>query len=93
MIYLQGYELSIVNEQMLHLPIHAEILSVGERHDNIILYALIDDEEKEIICHSIIMIRTGYPLTEPNRFKYLGTVSRCGSIVALHIFEELHKKL
>jgi hypothetical protein len=81
------YELSITDVQTLDLPHAARILSVMEQQNNIVLYALIDDEETVIHGHTIKIVGTGHPFPDCDAWDYLGTVQQYGGVFVWHIFE------
>lgn len=83
------YELTIVDEQTIDLPVSAKFLSVVEQHGEVVLYALVDDEEtaKRIEERRIRIVGTGHPFPDYEECEYLGTVLQHGGTLVWHIFE------
>jgi hypothetical protein len=80
------YELTITNEQVIKIPVDAEILSVQVQHEKPCLWALVDTDnlDKNIKIH---MFGTGHPL--PNmELKYLGTFQMRHGHLIFHCFYE-----
>lgn len=88
------YPLGITDNQTIKLPRGAHILSVMNQHDNIVLYALVNDDEKKNVSVSIKIVGTGhsvnFPICSPmfvnDAYKFLGTVSLYGGELMFHVF-------
>ena len=80
------YDLEVIETQTIILPVSAIIISIKERANCLVLYALIDDEEKETKSHTIRIVRTGHPFMDSDECTYLGTVSQYTFV--WHIFEK-----
>lgn len=85
MIRIFKYILDIVTDQTLGLPVGSKILTVMEQNDDVVLYALVDDEEKDIAEHEIRIVGTGHPF--PDCHYFIGTVSTCAGSLVWHVFE------
>lgn len=77
------YPLIVHDEQELVLPKSAQILSVMNQQDNLVLYALVDTEETEREAHTVYVHGTGYPVDKPGMF--IGSVVMFGSYM-IHVF-------
>jgi hypothetical protein len=94
------YPLRLVDYQRLKLPKHSILLSVQNVRDELVLYALIDDEhtEKDDDLRNlyVIIVGTGRSVFEDNnqfepedvlKYKYLGTVIMTdGTGLVWHVF-------
>ncbi len=81
------FSLEVADEQILHLPYGAEILSVGLQAEVIVLWALVDpapDAPKKSTC--IVIRGTGQSIeTSLFDLAYIGTVHFLNGIVN-HVF-------
>lgn len=96
------YKLETTDRQVLELPAPAQILSVVEQYDGIVLYALIDYGNTETVTKVIDIYGTGHkvpkarsalmgePQKEPGKF--IGTVSTCGGTLMWHVFDATDAK-
>jgi len=85
------YVLDIVDAQEITLPYVAQIISVCEQRNKLVLYALVStDKELRQIIHRIRIIETGG--THADGFirahRFIGTVSIDGGMSMYHVFEE-----
>jgi len=80
------YPLEIVDHQFLVLPEGAEILSVAEQNDYIVLYALVDEKETELDEIPIKIIGTGNPVENIEGYEFIGTVKIYGGKLVFHVF-------
>jgi hypothetical protein len=83
------YDINIVSEQILELPVEAMILTVTMQRGLVVLYALIDDSESEKERRVIEIVGTGHPMVDDVPRNYLGTVSRGNRYLVWHVFERL----
>lgn len=83
------YALEITDEQILYLPTGSKILSAIEQWDEVVLYAIVDDEIKETTGHVIKIVGTGHPFPECREHFFLGTVSTHNGSLVWHIFEHV----
>jgi len=85
------YKLDFVNKQILTLPVGAQILSVTNQQENIVLYAMVDTDVKEFQSHTIYVHGTGHIIYGENpAFKealaFIGTVVLSGGALVFHVF-------
>ncbi len=87
------YPLEITDDQTIKLPHGARILSVMNQHDNIVLYALVNDKEKKIESVSTRIVGTGHDIDFfipaagfGGGYKFLGTVSLYDGKLMFHVF-------
>ena len=78
------YPLIVHEEQELMLPKGAQILSVANQNDSLVLYALVDAEKTEREAYTIYIRGTGHPMYHLGVF--IGTVSMFGGKLMLHVF-------
>ena len=79
------YELEIIEEQTIDLPLSPIFISVMAQEDQVVLYALVDDE-KETRPNVIRIVGTGNPFMDYDECVYLGTVQQYGYV--WHIFSK-----
>lgn len=84
------YELVLRNDNVLDLPAHAELLSVGFQAESLVLWVLVDPSEPEEI-RRFRVAGTGHVLPD-RKLSYVGTaVKETGGFsmpyLALHVFE------
>lgn len=80
------YEIPVVDEFDLNLPLGSKILSVVEQNDNIVLYAMVIPEliTKPV---KIRVIGTGNPMPSGmSDYEFLGTVKLYEGKLMFHIF-------
>lgn len=87
------YPLEITDDQTIKLPHGARILSAMNQYDNIVLYALISDNEINTEEVSIRIVGTGYDIdffipsaVFGGGYKFLGTVSLYDGKLMFHVF-------
>lgn len=85
------YELKVVDNQKLILPIGSEILSVQEQYDKIVLYALVDDEKDEMENYNIIIHGTGHDANDVADSFYIDTVKLLDGDLMFHVFYNKNK--
>lgn len=83
------YELSFDIRQKLELPKEAQILSVVEQRNKLVLYALVDQdklEDKETII--VAILGTGHTTGSPfvDKCIFIGTVKMADGALMWHIF-------
>lgn len=83
---IHKYRLSVKDHQRISLPSQSEILSVINQHDEIMLYANVD-ENKEAVDIDIYIHGTGYE-TDKSADLFLGTVGLCDNNLILHVFAD-----
>ena len=80
------YALKVEDKQYLQLPLNSRLLSVEEQRENIVLYALVDDEEQTLEKYLIIMHGTGHRADDVSGYNFLGTVQLKNGALVFHIF-------
>lgn len=88
------YHLDVLDEQLIHVPIRAEILSVACQHEgiipNLILWAKVDPDAPLMLRLRVHIRGTGHLLTgEEGRF--IGTVLMANGSLVWHIFVKLEE--
>jgi hypothetical protein len=81
------YPLDLVDEQCLHLPKGAKLLTVQVQDDDPQLWALCDELQPENERRWFGMYGTGNPMpSDPG--SYIGTVQLRGGMLVFHFFEK-----
>jgi len=81
------FKLKATDRQDLALPKDSIILSVIEQRDEIVIYALVESEERETEVHEVFIVGTGHParhIWEDDDLEFLGTVKIM--MLVFHIF-------
>lgn len=85
---IHKFELDIEDEQAVGIKGLIKVLSAEEQYDNLVLYAMVDTDNKEVSKVRIAIRGTGHPLgilfTQPNKF--LNTIKLRNGMLMLHIF-------
>jgi len=87
------YKLNLADRQTLQLPRASSILSVMEQHNNIVLYALVDDENAEhndVEAVELFIVGTGQPFMYADESEFIGSVSTYDGDLVWHIFRRVH---
>jgi len=84
------YRLDVTDEQFIELPKGAEILSVAEQRDDVVLYVLIDTTVTETEPRTIYVHGTGHNVFGEN-LRFIGTVKLYEGSLMFHVFEEVSK--
>ena len=82
------YSLRVTDSQVITLPKGSKILSVGEQHGNIRLWALVDTTEPEAEQHTIIVHGTGHNANDVEGATFIGTVFLADGSLVFHVFEK-----
>jgi len=80
------YNLKTLDEQRLKLPKGSKILSVTEQYNEIILYAMVDDDVTETETYSIIIHGTGHIVTKAQNYEFIDTVKLMDGQLMFHLF-------
>jgi len=80
------YTLGNITNQAIHINGLLKILSIKEQNNNIVLYALIEDEDETINVISINMYGTGHPIINAGDVDFLGTVKLFNGSLMFHVF-------
>lgn len=78
------YKLEPTETQFIKLPVNSKILSVIEQHQQIVLYAIVDDEAPMGISARISIVATGDNIV--NNGKFLDTVKLLNGELVFHVF-------
>jgi len=79
------YNLEITDTQTLHLPKNVDILSVENQNGYLVLYALVNEQEKIFEYVDISVIGTGHQISFTT-YTFIGTVSFSGGTLMFHVF-------
>ena len=83
------YALKVADEQKLTLPANAEILSVANQNENIVLYALVDTTVRELRNHTIYIYGTGHVVCGED-IAFIGTVVLHSGRLMFHVFRAVY---
>jgi hypothetical protein len=83
------YVLEIEDSQVLDLPKGSKILSAMSQRDEVVLYALVDDDVQTMHGHTIKIVETGHQFPDCQEHYYLGTVMTHGGSLVWHVFEHI----
>ena len=78
------FPLDVLDEQIISMPRHAEILSVACQNDALVMWAKVDPENS-LRQHKIHIRGTGHPLDEEEG-RFIGTVLMAGGSLVWHVF-------
>lgn len=87
-LVIHKFPIELVNEQLVHMPAGAHIISVMEQRHEIVLYAVV--RPSDLLESVTIYVRgTGHPLNFAwNDYpRFLGTVSLHDGQLMFHVFE------
>lgn len=82
------YPLIIEGEQLIDVPLGAQLLTAQVQHEVVCIWAIIDSNEEQRESRTIDIFGTGHPMSMATR-KYLGTVQLCEGSLVFHVFERL----
>lgn len=80
------YHLPFGDVITIQMPKDAEVLSVGNQHEGVYLWAMVDPNA-ELIDYQFRMAGTGHPIVEGFIHSFIGTVHLQNSQLIFHIFE------
>lgn len=72
----------------IDLPLGAEILTVGEQHNDIVIWAKVDPDHNHVERRKFAIVGTGHNIPEGN-VEFLGTAKLMNSALILHVFEKV----
>lgn len=81
------YKLAIEDHQKLTLPVHSTILSVINQNEEVVLYAKVNDEQKNTSDIDIYIHGTGHEVAKEADL-FLGTVALRNGVFILHVFAD-----
>lgn len=80
------YPLKVVDDQIIYMPLHAEILTIQMQNDIPCLWALVssiaDKEKRHIRIHG-----TGHQVSLTDKLKYISTFQMNNGLLVFHVFE------
>jgi hypothetical protein len=81
------YSLPLDDIVRIPLPFGARVLSVGEQHGQLVLWALVNPAYKTLLT-TFRIAGTGHPIVDAEHWNFIGTVqTREGSLV-WHVFQK-----
>ena len=80
------YELAMVDEQFVAMPIGAEVLTVQTQHNRLCVWAQVDPT-KHPELRRFVILGTGNPYEHRDGMRYIGTVQTHGGSLVWHVFE------
>jgi hypothetical protein len=81
------YVIPTTDESELQLPAGAQILSVMEQGNGIVLYAIVNTSVEVTKTVSVRVVGTGHRIDfDLNEYKFIGTVSLHGGVLMFHVF-------
>lgn len=83
------YVLDFSDKQIVNMPEGCTILSVANQNDTIVVYALVDDTQRNLVPVEFIIHGTGHIADDVDAHKFLGTVSIRGGRLMFHVFFKL----
>ncbi len=81
------YTLPITNSAALDLPHGAEVLSVLNQREDLVLYVKVDPSEPVIEERHFVVRGTGHPF-DGNEGAFIGSVSFQGGALIFHVFHK-----
>lgn len=83
------YTLKATNAQEVTMPVGAVILSAEEQWGDVVIYALVDADEKQLEPRKIYIRGTGHGIYVEEKLKFIGTVKFFGGQSMFHVFERV----
>lgn len=81
------YDLPVTDKNTLQLPVGAEVLSLIEQNNKLVLYCLIPIYETEMEFYEVLMFGTGDKITtDLSDYTFIGTVGIHLNSVIVHAF-------
>ncbi len=68
------FQLTKSARQLVELPKNAEILKLDVRDTELFIWAFVESGPEENIKHEIFIFKTGHPINDRHKLKYLNTV-------------------
>jgi hypothetical protein len=78
------YDLTVIGQQIIEMPVGANLLTVQLQHGNLKLWAAVDSNI--MTKRSIIIIGTGYEISYTPK-KYIGTFQMMNGNLVFHVFD------
>lgn len=83
------YPIKVEDEQIVMLPINAQILTVQTQHETPCIWALIDKNENRTTPVKVKIYGTGHPIPDSENLTYIGTFQLYGGNIVFHVFHQL----
>lgn len=80
------YKIEPIDYQILKLPVGSNFLSVESQKDDIVLYAMVDDSQPNMMNIHIKVVGTGHDISDMRGFSFLGTVKLFDGTLMFHVF-------
>lgn len=87
MLTIYKYELRVIDEQSIAMPVGAKILCVQLQHGSPYLWALVDADSHVIEFRTIYTHGTGNPIDPVDCKSYIGTYQLQTRGLVFHVFE------
>lgn len=84
------YPLRITDSQVVHLPVKAQILTIQNQQEQVMLWAKVDPQEilhEDLLPRKIFMFGTGHEINE-DALMYISTIQLHGGNLVFHLFEK-----
>lgn len=82
------FTILIIDRVQVQMPVGAEVLSVCEQYQKIVLYALVSPSQP-MSTRDFTVVGTGHTVHDSHRMKFIGTVSLSHGFSMFHVFEEV----
>jgi hypothetical protein len=87
MLRIYKYVLEEKSIQILELPMNSRILSVESQGEDIVLYVMVDAEERRKWARMVRIYGTGFDITpDIDDYRFLGTVKLSQGKLMFHVF-------
>lgn len=81
------YELKLDTVNIVSMPKGAEVISVIEQNNGIVVYAIVDPDETQMVDKVFTIVGTGRDMTfDADDYVFLGTVSMFAGRYIWHVF-------
>lgn len=82
------HRLKGLEEELIILPKGAEILSVNNQFEHLVIWVLFDTNERDDELRKIVTYRTGQEITDSENLNFIDTVLFDQGNLVIHIFEK-----
>lgn len=80
------YEIYTNGENNIALPAGSKVLSVKNQNEQIVMYALVDEDERRRTLTKVKVFGTGQQILDVEGYDYLDTVSIYNGSLMFHVF-------
>jgi hypothetical protein len=80
------YPLSMMDKQVISLPVGSKILCAQIQNDTACIWVLVDPENKQI-KREIMVFGTGHPVDDSLDLEYIGTFQIASLGLVFHVFD------